>query len=110
MASAFDGCGQLALVSGAGARLPAGTNLSVFMDKPAQQVVDFVINHQTLIPAELAVSRAEKTLLPISTPSAARLSFILVVILFVHNRYSLGCVSSLLQSLKKIIGLEKSKR
>jgi hypothetical protein len=57
MARPFNGIRQAALVLGTGTSLPASPDLTVFMDKAAQQVGIFVINHQTFIGAKLAGTR-----------------------------------------------------
>jgi hypothetical protein len=54
MTSPFDGSGKLALVLGARASLPAGTNLTIFSDIAAQLLTLLIINMGVLIRAKLA--------------------------------------------------------
>jgi hypothetical protein len=54
VAGAFDGAGQLALVSCAGAGLPAWSDLTFFGNETAQHVDLLIINTYIFIGAELA--------------------------------------------------------
>ena len=56
MAGAFNGAGDLALVFGACACLPAGANLALIGDKALQQTDIFVVDHDFFVSAKLALT------------------------------------------------------
>ena len=58
MTGALDGARNLALVFGAGARLPAGTNLALVGHKALQQADILVVDNDFLVGAKLALAGA----------------------------------------------------
>ena len=83
MTCSLDGLRQRTLVFCTGPRLPSRPNFPVLVDETAQQIGIFIVNHQTLICAELASSGSVKPpLLLILAPWPGLCS---IGVIFCHN-------------------------